>query len=344
MKKSFIYIFLIFSFLFLFNILSVNAKNYSCSYYSENGWWKLYLDYEVKDNKITFNWDSEFGMTYHVVSYMDYKFDSKYNGKSEEEQNSILVKFLDGKCQKQVYICEGLDSEYENSSYAVLFDGQYHEQAVKYEGTTRIYDKDEGNVSVIFKGGKNNCFLISVQEDSSSGEIIDSLGNSCKKYDVYYSYLKMYYDECHNENNINSCNQYNHYKDNIKTYCSSLFKFTDYLNPCLKNCNNLQSDISEIEGSSSESRTCNMSNRIIKFIANILKWVKYVAPVLVIILGILDFIKAMAAQNDDQMKKAQGKFVKRLIAAALLFIVPFIIEFVLDKFNLVSDDPFCKII
>ena len=82
-------------------------------------------------------------------------------------------------------------------------------------------------------------------------------------------------------------------------------------------------------------------NKIINFIANILKWGKYFAPVLVIILSIFDFIKAIAAQKDEDMKKSQERFVKRLIAAALLFIVPFLIYFVLDKFNLINNDPYC---
>ena len=67
---------------------------------------------------------------------------------------------------------------------------------------------------------------------------------------------------------------------------------------------------------------------------NVLKWAKYIAPALVIILSMLDFIKAIASQSDDEMKKAQGKFVKRLIVAALLFLLPFIINFMLKTFGI----------
>ena len=76
---------------------------------------------------------------------------------------------------------------------------------------------------------------------------------------------------------------------------------------------------------------CGFSGKLISWIANIIKWGKYLVPVVVMVLGILDFIKAIAADKEDEMKKAQGRFVKRLIAAALIFIVPFIIEFILDK-------------
>ncbi|MDO4963845.1 MAG: hypothetical protein Q4E75_07120, partial [bacterium] len=51
-------------------------------------------------------------------------------------------------------------------------------------------------------------------------------------------------------------------------------------------------------------------------------------------LGILDFIKAMSQDKDDEMKKAQKRFVIRLISAALIFILPFILEFILNKMGI----------
>ncbi len=85
------------------------------------------------------------------------------------------------------------------------------------------------------------------------------------------------------------------------------------------------------------SATCGFSQNLIGWIDNILNIVKYILPVLVIILGIIDFIRAIASDKDDEMKKAQGRFVKRLIAAALAFIIPFIIVFVLEKFGFVVE-------
>ena len=41
---------------------------------------------------------------------------------------------------------------------------------------------------------------------------------------------------------------------------------------------------------------------------------------------------------DDDMKKAQGKFVKRLMVAALLFLLPLIINFMLKTFGLYSSE------
>lgn len=82
---------------------------------------------------------------------------------------------------------------------------------------------------------------------------------------------------------------------------------------------------------------CSISDKLVIWIANIVKWIKYIIPVAVMVLGILDFIKAISAGKDDEMKKAQGNFIKRLIAAALIFIIPLIIEFVLDKMGFTSN-------
>ena len=62
-----------------------------------------------------------------------------------------------------------------------------------------------------------------------------------------------------------------------------------------------------------------------------LKNAEFIIPVLVIIFGILDYMKAIGADKDDEMKKAHGKFARRLIAAALIFVVPFILEFIIRK-------------
>lgn len=51
-------------------------------------------------------------------------------------------------------------------------------------------------------------------------------------------------------------------------------------------------------------------------------------PVILIILGMLDLGKAVMAQKEEEIKKAQGTFVKRLVAAALVFFVVLIVQVV----------------
>ena len=61
--------------------------------------------------------------------------------------------------------------------------------------------------------------------------------------------------------------------------------------------------------------------------------IQVVVPVLLIIWGMIDFTKAVVGQDDSKMKEAQKVFIKRLIAAAIVFLTVTIVKLLL---NLVS--------
>ena len=67
--------------------------------------------------------------------------------------------------------------------------------------------------------------------------------------------------------------------------------------------------------------------------SNIVNLIKIGVPILLIIFGMLDLGKAVVAQKEDEIKKSQQLFVKRLLSAALVFFVVVIVEVV---FNLVA--------
>ena len=58
---------------------------------------------------------------------------------------------------------------------------------------------------------------------------------------------------------------------------------------------------------------------------------KTVTPVILIIMSMVQIIKAIASQNEDEMKKARSALVKKLIAATLIFFVTTIVQFVIKK-------------
>lgn len=158
----------------------------------------------------------------------------------------------------------------------------------------------------------------------------ESLNIPCEKYVDFYRKLETSY--CKGENcTVTQISEYNKNKNIIKSYCSVKLKYSIYQDPCVQSCLKLPGELNILEGKEYYSNDCGLGQKLTLWIANIVRWGKYLIPVIVIVLGILDFIKAIAADKDDEMKKAQGRFVKRLIAAALIFIIPFILEFVLVK-------------
>jgi len=63
--------------------------------------------------------------------------------------------------------------------------------------------------------------------------------------------------------------------------------------------------------------------------------------VLVIVLGILDFINDEARGEADQMKKSGSSFLKRIIAVVILFLLPVIVELVLNLIEIYGADSTC---
>ena len=53
----------------------------------------------------------------------------------------------------------------------------------------------------------------------------------------------------------------------------------------------------------------------------IVRLIQVVVPILLIVWGMLDLGKAVMAQKEDEIKKGQQTFIKRLIAAAIVFFV-----------------------
>lgn len=65
-------------------------------------------------------------------------------------------------------------------------------------------------------------------------------------------------------------------------------------------------------------------------------WIRIIIPVGLIGLGIFDFSKAVIASKEDEMKKAQQTFIKRLIIGIAIFFVPTVVNLIIDLANIVA--------
>ena len=61
--------------------------------------------------------------------------------------------------------------------------------------------------------------------------------------------------------------------------------------------------------------------------------IQVAVPIVIIILAMIDLIKAISSGKEDDMKKAQGVVVKRLIAGALVFFIFVIVRLIVDIVN-----------
>ena len=76
------------------------------------------------------------------------------------------------------------------------------------------------------------------------------------------------------------------------------------------------------------SLTSSFSSKIPEMTHLVVTVIQIAVPVLLIIFGMFDLGKSVMAQKEDEIKKAQQTFVKRLVAAALVFFVVIIVQVV----------------
>lgn len=62
--------------------------------------------------------------------------------------------------------------------------------------------------------------------------------------------------------------------------------------------------------------------------------IQVAVPVILIVMGSIDLFKGITSQKEDEIKKGQQTFVKRLIVAALVFFVVVVVKFIV---SLVAD-------
>lgn len=74
---------------------------------------------------------------------------------------------------------------------------------------------------------------------------------------------------------------------------------------------------------------------IVKLIRNIVELLKWLIPIALILFGLIDLGKAVMAGKEDEMKKAQGTLIKRVIYAVAVFLI---VQLVIFATGLVGED------
>lgn len=72
-----------------------------------------------------------------------------------------------------------------------------------------------------------------------------------------------------------------------------------------------------------------------ELINEILQYPRIIVPIIVIGLGTLDLAKAVIASKEDEMRKAQKTFVKRVIIGVAFFLIPAFVDLIMWLANIV---------
>lgn len=67
---------------------------------------------------------------------------------------------------------------------------------------------------------------------------------------------------------------------------------------------------------------------------------KLLVPIILIIMGMVDFTRAMTGTDEQQMKKCQSRFITRLLAAIIVFVVVSLVQFVFNSVSISNNESF----
>ena len=246
-----------------------------------------------------------------------------YTSTSDEVYNN------DNKWYSNLYVCKEIDWGFMGFTKGIKAGVFTSSMLSRYAADNEAWYKN------IIGGTDSNCWTYRVQDVPVEDQI-----SYCHTYEDFSDEIENYSKKYAETKNPDYISDYKKVLNKIKNSCGQVMAGADYDDACVTRCKDYATDKAEWDKLFEITRgktECGFSERLIGFIVNILKWIKYIIPVAVIILGILDFIKAIGSDKESEMKKAQGRFVKRLIAAALIFIVPLIIVFVLEKMGFVVE-------
>lgn len=73
-----------------------------------------------------------------------------------------------------------------------------------------------------------------------------------------------------------------------------------------------------------------IDEKIPNIVSTIVTVIKIVVPVLLVVFGMIDLMKGVVAGKEDEIKKGQQLFIKRLISGALVFFVFIIVQLIIS--------------
>ena len=77
-------------------------------------------------------------------------------------------------------------------------------------------------------------------------------------------------------------------------------------------------------------------NDLYNMLQEFFEFIKIATPALVIVLSTIDYLGAIAKSNDDEVKKANKRTIKRVIIGLAIFFLPFLLDIVFRIFGLVD--------
>ncbi len=180
-------------------------------------------------------------------------------------------------------------------------------------------------------------FVTNDEEHQTQQDVIDTLENLGTGFDDGWSL------NCEGKEDTKGCAefQYNTYKRalNLQKICKEYYADFTVLQEVIDSCDAFQNDIvtwaeagyfgNRVITNQSGSSCDDVLGALGVWLKKIYDIMKYAVPIIIVVLGIKDFISGTISGKDDALKKAGSTFVKRLIWGAVFVALPVLITMIL---------------
>lgn len=208
------------------------------------------------------------------------------------------------------------------------------------EDTYMCYNPTKKKITISLtreKNGKTDP-LINMKsdvKDNETGITATKIGNTCPKYLVYRykdGFLFFNSEGIWGFNDLGVAKQFTSSSNNVKNINAYLANQTTKESYDTK-LTRTKTEIIDV----TQKMNCEklFDDELMEIINEILQYIRIIVPILVIGLGSLDFAKAVIAPKEDEMKKAQTTFIKRVIIGVAFFFIPAIVDVIMWLANIV---------
>lgn len=73
-------------------------------------------------------------------------------------------------------------------------------------------------------------------------------------------------------------------------------------------------------------------------VSSLVTIIKIIIPIFLIVFGMLDMGRAVMSNDEKVMKEAQGKLIKRVVYAIIVFLIVALVQFVIGVINVDEDN------
>ena len=300
-----------------------SEHNKTCPPYLVVDYWNVLSSnsYFSDDDKLSyiekeFNYLTSSSRTYKLTGQTNFKDDD-----SNSNSNSNIGKITPKTCEcsatsgKRVYFKFSVDNSLIEPTVSVLYGNKTSSIKIKnwssdYEGTGYKYVNDLSK--------NNSCpsyayFL----ENQNLGSDVVLVSDRVHSQAIYYELNSNYHDDDHTIYTL-SCKQTSTDVTSNSNPTSTSNDNPDYDEPEVKDVRRLSNGDSVTYSCGSQFIT-GIPSQLPKFGRFIYNFLLFLVPLLLIILGTIDLVKSIVGGKEDEIKKGQQVFIKRLINGLIVF-------------------------